>query len=44
MLAGDTVSWEIEVVNRGPSADTDIVVVDDLSGLPVSAVGAVGPG
>lgn len=44
VLAGETISWEVEVINRGPSADSNVVMVDDLSALPVSGITAVGPG
>lgn len=44
VLAGETITWEVEVINRGPSADTNIVIVDDLSALPVSGVVTTSPG
>lgn len=44
VLAGETITWEVEVINRGPSADSNIVITDDLSSLPVGAITATGPG
>ncbi len=44
VIAGDPISWEIEVINRGPSIATGVAITDDLSGLPVTVTGATGPG
>ncbi len=44
VLAGETVVWEIEVVNRGPSIASDVVISDDMSALPVTVGAVTGPG
>ena len=39
-LAGTGISWDIVVTNLGTSEDTDVVIDDDLSALPLSNIAA----